>query len=203
LNQRISHITVTVTGLPVQIVTVTQAGVTPTLTVFPLNHDVTAVAGMTSFAVTSNTNWNASSGATWCSVTPSDSGNGTIIANYSENIAYVQRIAQITVTVSGLTPVNVVVSQAASTNSVEKHQWNGIQIYPNPSNGSFSIFPNEYKNQAIEVKILDITGRIIVSRTGEGENEYRFDLSSSPAGYYFVKIKTEKVVLVERLIIFK
>jgi hypothetical protein len=203
LIQRIAHITVTVTGLPAQVVTVTQAAAPATLGVSPPNQDVLAPAGMTSFAVTSNSNWNASTTAPWCTVTPSGSGDGTIIANYQENTTYFQRVAPIMVTVTGLTPVNVTVTQAASTVSVEKHHAKGIQIYPNPSEGSFSIFPNEFKDQQMEVAILDITGRTIVSRVCRNETEYRFDLTNSPDGYYFVKIKSEKVSLVERLIIRK
>jgi hypothetical protein len=200
---RIAHITVTVSGLPSQIVTVTQAGAAPTLNVSPSNQNVSYVAGMTTFSVTSNSTWNASCPDTWCAVNPNGSGNGTITANYTQNPNNSQRIAAITVTVSGLSPENVTVTQAAYPVSVENLQNNGIQIYPNPSDGSFSIYPNEYKDQTMSVSVLDITGRTILARECKDETEYRFNLSSSPDGYYFIKIKTVKVVIVERMILRK
>lgn len=113
---RIANITVTVTGLTPVVVTVTQAGnVTPTLTVTPSNQNVTALAGSTNFTVTSNSAWTASSNAAWCTVTSGGAGNGTIVANYTENTVLSPRVATVTVTVTGLTPVTVTVTQAAAS----------------------------------------------------------------------------------------
>ena len=86
----------------------------PSLTVTPSDQAVTAPAGVTSFTVTSNAAWTASSSQTWCSVTTSGYGSGTITANYNENTGS-PRVANVTVTVSGLTPVVVTVSQAGPT----------------------------------------------------------------------------------------
>lgn len=114
LSQRVATLTVSVTGLtPVQL-TVTQAGFVPTLSVTPSNQDVASSAGVTTFTVTSNTSWTATSDQPWCTVTPSGTGNATLTANYSLNTNTVSRVANITVTVSGLTPVVVTVTQAAA-----------------------------------------------------------------------------------------
>ena len=117
-STRVASITVTGTGAPTIIVTVTQSGVTPTLTVSPLNQNVTAPAGSTSFNVTSNADWTAVSSESWCTVTPSGTGNGAVMANYLENTNTVQRVANVTVTVAGLTPVVVTVTQAAAVPSL-------------------------------------------------------------------------------------
>jgi len=111
---RTATITVTVSGAaPVQ-VTVTQEAALCTLAVTPSNQNVPASpAGSTTFAVTSNCPWTAISSQTWCTVTPSGSGNGTIIANYAINTSTSPRTATITVNVSGLNPVLVTVTQAA------------------------------------------------------------------------------------------
>jgi endonuclease I len=113
--QRVANVTVTVSGLSPVVVTVTQAGATPTLTVTPSNQPVSESSGNTSFSVTSNTGWTAASDQTWCTVTPSGSGNGTITATYTQNTTVVQRIANITVTVTGLTPVVVTVTQSGAS----------------------------------------------------------------------------------------
>ena len=114
LDSRVANITVTVTGLAPVVVTVTQAGAGPTLSVTPANQPVSSSAGSTAFTVTSNSNWTVLSDQTWCTVTASGSGNGTITADYTQNLLTSQRIATITVTVSGLTPVTVTVTQAGA-----------------------------------------------------------------------------------------
>ena len=118
--QRIGTVTVTApgaTGSPA-FVTVTQGPAGPTLEVSPQNQDVPASpAGFTSFAVTTNSNWAATSDQAWCTVTPAGSGNGTIEATYAENTTTSQRVANISVLVSGLTPVVVTVTQAPAVPS--------------------------------------------------------------------------------------
>ena len=110
-SQRIAHITVTVSGIPPVVVTVTQSSPAPTLSVSPANQNVTSAAGTTSFTVTSNSAWTASSNQTWCAITGSGNGNGTITGNYLQNPDLIPRVATITVTVAGLNPVNVTVTQ--------------------------------------------------------------------------------------------
>lgn len=111
---RVANVTVTVTGLTPVVVTVSQAGAAPILSVTPPDQAVTSSAGNTSFTVTSNASWTASSNQSWCTVTASGSGNGSIAAAYAENTTFSTRIATITVTVSGLSPVQVTVTQAAA-----------------------------------------------------------------------------------------
>jgi len=86
----------------------------PSLSVTPANQDVTASAGSTSFSVTTPANWTAQSNQPWCTVTPSGSGNGTIIATYTENTLPLNRIAGITINANGAQPVIVTVTQAQS-----------------------------------------------------------------------------------------
>lgn len=88
----------------------------PPLSVTPANQDVSSAAGSTSFSVTTPANWTAQSNQPWCSVTLSGSGNGTIIATYSENTLPLNRIAGITVNANGAQPVVVTVTQAQSVN---------------------------------------------------------------------------------------
>jgi hypothetical protein len=90
--------------------------VTPTtLFVTPMTRGVTGLAGSTTFTVIASGSWTASSDQTWCTVTPSGSGNGTIEAYWPLNpSATDSRTANITVTTSGLSPVIVSVIQAGT-----------------------------------------------------------------------------------------
>ena len=86
----------------------------PMLSVTPSDQPVTSAIGTTSFAVTSNSAWTATSNQSWCTATPSGFGNGTITASYSENTDPSPRTANVTVTVAGVTPAVVTVSQAGA-----------------------------------------------------------------------------------------
>jgi len=111
-SSRAANITVTVAGIDPIVVTVTQAGAPCTLTVTPPNQPVTYTAGVINFMVATNCNWTASSDQTWCTVTPSGTGNGTIVATYSQNLNTSPRVANITVTVAGIDQYLVTVTQS-------------------------------------------------------------------------------------------
>ena len=201
VDWRVANITVTIAGLTPVIVTVTQSGVPATLNVTPVNQDVSALAGSTDFTVTSNTNWNANSDAPWCLVTGSGSGNGTIMADYSENTDYAQRIANISVTVSGLAPQVVTVTQAASVVSTADLSKEELRIFPNPSIGIFDITTGRFGLEQLEITIVDYTGKLIQSRSCSGERKYSFDMTREPKGCYFVRIKAAGELLVKKLVI--
>ena len=128
--QRIAALTVTVSGLAPIVVTVTQGLATATLAVSPTNQNVAAQAGNTNFMVTSNSAWTTSSDQVWCTVTPSGNGNGTITANYSENILLAPRTANITVAVAGINPVVVTVTQQGGVAFVLANPANQEVAYP-------------------------------------------------------------------------
>ena len=55
----------------------------------------------------------------------------------------------------------------------------------------------------MQVTISDAKGATVISRECKGESEYLFDLSKSPQGTYFVKIKTDTEITVTKLVIIK
>ena len=199
VTQRVATITVTVSGLPAQTVTVTQAGAAPTLTVAPSNQNVAAQPGSTAFTVASNTSWTSVSDASWCTVTPSGSGNGTLTATYTVNPATSVRIATITTTVSGLTPQSVTVTQAASTVGVNEQDLSGLLVFPSPTRGIFTLDLGTYSDQAASVSIMDMSGKNILSRICTGTKEYRFDLSGESKGEYLVRITIGSRSAVKRI----
>ena len=141
VNQRVANITTTVSGLSPVVVTVTQAGATPTRPVTPSDQPAAATAGNTAFNVTSNTNWTAVSYQSWCTVTPSGSGNGTITAASQQNTSVLTRIATITVTVTGLLPIPVTVTQAAAPPVLSVTPSNQSVTY-NPGATAFTVTSN-------------------------------------------------------------
>jgi hypothetical protein len=71
-------------------------------------------------------------------------------------------------------------------NSVSDLQKGGFSLFPNPSNGQFTI--NSSKSQDIEIYVYDGLGRTIqVDITRDG-NSYKVDMNNSTVGNYFIKI---------------
>jgi hypothetical protein len=201
-TSRIAIITVTGAGLTPQTVTVTQAGAQATLAVSPSNQDVTADAGATTFSVSSNSSWTASSDQTWCLTTASGSGNGIIDASYQENLTITPRVANITVTVPGIPPKVVTVTQDGAVGTAEKEN-SGIMLYPNPNDGRFTLVAGKNTGGLIEITITDLTGRTVKTEQLQDDGRHTFNLSGAPAGCYFVKVKTERETKTIRMILSK
>ena len=187
VGNRVATITVTASGAPTQMVTVTQAGVPATLSVTPPNQNVPdSPAGSTDFTVTSNTSWSVVSDSAWCIVTPSGSGNGTITASYPVNPYTITRVAHITVTVAGLTPVVVTVTQAASLPSLSVTPPNQNVAYPS-GNITFTVLSNSAWTASSDSSWLTVTP----SGTGNGFIDAAF--LENP--YYTSRIATITVVV--------
>jgi hypothetical protein len=92
-------------------VTITAEPPPPVLSVMPPNRNAAYTSGNTFFTVSSNTDWTVTSNQSWCTVPSSGSGDGVILAEFNENATTATRFVEITVTVAGLTPVIVTVTQ--------------------------------------------------------------------------------------------
>ena len=110
-----------------------------------------------------------------------------------------QRVATLTVMVSGLTPVGVTVTQGGLVGIADLMK-GSIRIVPNPATGLFRIVSG-IAGRIEQINILDLTGRVILSRNCSNDKDYEFDLSDSPQGCYFLKIKMNGETLVLRLVI--
>jgi hypothetical protein len=173
----------------------------PMLSVTPATQQVAAPTGITGFTVTSNTNWSAVSDADWCVVTTSGSGNGTIVAEYTENVSYQPRTANITVTVDGLPEQMISVVQEKSTIGIDNPSAPTFQIYPNPTDGIVRIIPEQVIAGMPVIIVQDMYGRIIFNEQYPEAKEYEIDLSIAPGGSYFIIMKNVETILIQKLII--
>jgi hypothetical protein len=204
---RVDTITVSATGVGSQMVTVTQNGLVPILSVTPLNQNVSAPTGNTTFSITSNLSWEASSDTSWCTVTPSGNGNGTIVANFTQNTDQQARIVHIHIISPQVPPYiiqqNVTVTQAKPNNGIGEMDAQSVKIYPNPTKGVFRIVPAKGSNGNIDVTVENLEGKVILFKECRGEKEYVIDLSNAPQGSYNIIIRTDNEKLVRRLVIIK
>src|SRR5688572_21089475 len=74
---------------------------------------------------------------------------------------------------------------------------NSISVYPNPSNGVFSVSVPTARAYTLEVS--DLTGRVIKTETVKGNAQ--LDLSNNAKGVYMLKIASEGASAVQKLII--
>jgi len=200
VQTRIASLTVTVAGLTPVIVTMTQAGQAPTLSVTPPNQNVSIASGSVNFSVTSNSNWTVISDQLWCVPTTSGTGNGIITADYLENSSSASRIATLTVTVSGLTPVTVTVQQEG-TEGMNEISDEDIIIIPNPSDGLFNVRDKNGLSHSLAISIFDISGKTYISDEYTGSCTYEFDLRKFARGEYFIRIKSGSKVMIRKLVI--
>ncbi|MEI7491715.1 MAG: BACON domain-containing carbohydrate-binding protein [Bacteroidota bacterium] len=165
----------------------------PILTVAPPYRDVSTASGKTEFYVSSNISWAVTSDASWCDVTPSGSNNDTIFANYTENLDITPRIANITVSGTGVTSQVVTVTQEGApvilsvdppTRDVGSPSGNTTFLVTSNTNwtvtgdaGWITVTPSGSGNDTIHVSFTEntiISGRmatIKVSATGIGSVE--------------------------------
>ncbi|MCX6266623.1 MAG: BACON domain-containing carbohydrate-binding protein [Bacteroidetes bacterium] len=203
VDSRIAHITVTGMNAGAQLVTVTQAGAAPELSVTPVNQNASFIAGSTAFSVASNTNWTVTCNSNWCAFTPSGSGNGTVVVDYTQNTADQPRVANIEVSVAGI-PVRIVtVTQAKSSIGISEMALKPLLIFPNPTPGKFKIVPGNDQLHIIDVWVQDVNGKIISLKTSSGMKDYQIDLSSASAGTYSIIVKTETGLIVEKVVVVK
>jgi len=203
IHSRKANISVTVNGLSTIIVTVTQAGAAIQLDVQPPVINVNAYATASEYTVTSNTDWTVTSDSAWCVVTGTGTGNGTINAVYPWNSTGKNRSATISVTAGGTTTKLVTIKQSQEVAGIPDNASRGLSIQPNPAKGLFSIVVDKTKYPDMQVTISDSKGAIVISRHCAGEAEYAFDLSNSPQGTYFIKIKTDTELLMSKMMIVK
>jgi plastocyanin len=199
-SPRVATITVSASGVSNQVVTVTQAGAAATLSVSPPSQSVTESAGSTDFTVTSNSVWEVSSDATWCTVTPAGTGNGTIMAVYEANSSNTERTANITVFVSGVTPVVVTVMQDGSSVGIPQTSANSIRLFPNPAKDVVKISLDNLSPDNTRISLIDLTGKIIFDQPVSG-NETSLKVGDLPRGLYFVKISLNNEQVTRRLVL--
>lgn len=71
---------------------------------------------------------------------------------------------------------------------------NAINLYPNPSNGSFNI---QSQNELGTIKIYNELGAIIYEATKK-ENALQIDLSQQGSGIYFVRVQNQYIKIIKQ-----
>lgn len=75
-----------------------------------------------------------------------------------------------------------------------------LSISPNPTNGIINVFTNTAWDETKEIKVYDISGKLIVSKTFNSNN-YQIDLESVVSGIYMIHVTDGSSVEVKRLVV--
>lgn len=82
-----------------------------------------------------------------------------------------------------------------------------FKIIPNPSNGKGSIMLNLDNSNEIDINLVDIYGRNLINiykgLANTGINNFNYDFRNLNEGVYFICIKTQNSILVEKISILK
>jgi predicted extracellular nuclease len=78
-----------------------------------------------------------------------------------------------------------------------------VNVWPNPSNGNFSISVEGMAGETIRFTFMNATGRVVLTREVAGNNYIReeFNLSGAASGLYFIRIDNGKEMTVKRIVI--
>jgi hypothetical protein len=127
--------------------------------------------------------------------------NGTIVSGQGTN--------EILVEWNGSGSVDVLLTdggcQGTDTRSVTANptgldEVSGINasVYPNPSNGLFNL--RLESSNLIQVRIMDVSGKVLSSEQFSGSNPYTLDMQSAPIGVYILELESAEGKTYKRLI---
>ncbi|MEJ8801211.1 T9SS type A sorting domain-containing protein [Pontibacter sp. H249] len=95
------------------------------------------------------------------------------------------------------------VQQAEKAIEVEQ-QDEELAIYPNPSNGVFTISISNLSAKKAELRIINVIGNEIYRETltsGQGQFTKTIDLTGKAKGLYYVKLETDTYSSVRRVVV--
>jgi hypothetical protein len=77
----------------------------------------------------------------------------------------------------------------------------GVSIYPNPSNGRFTLKTNQYVGK-VNLQIVDINGRVVFNEVDSNfNNEKLLNLNNLQSGIYILKADGDNLVYTQKIII--
>lgn len=88
-----------------------------------------------------------------------------------------------------------------STKSLENNQ-NDFKLYPNPSNGNFTMDLSNLKTNNVSISIYDVSGREIYKKHNNiDDNKININLTNVTTGLYYVSIITNSQVITKKIVI--
>jgi hypothetical protein len=86
------------------------------------------------------------------------------------------------------------ISITTSSSVNEQSAYNNLRVFPNPSNGLFTLEMNSGKNESLSLEVTDAQGRIIRKENIRVTSAMRYaiDMQGEPKGIYFIRVNGEE-----------
>lgn len=78
----------------------------------------------------------------------------------------------------------------ATPTAIDEASGINANIYPNPSNGIFTL--QLERTDALSIRIMDVSGKVLRSEQLSGSTLYNIDMQSAPIGVYVMEIETNE-----------
>ncbi len=158
------------------------------------------------FGITSNISWAVASNQTWLTASSaSGSGNSTITLTATLNPTVADRTANVTVSGSGVADKTIVVTQSGSTSGIDDLGNNqSVTVYPNPSNGRFTLKLDNFNSEDVNIKITNPLGATIIEMKQDNLSACflkEIDITKMAKGIYFITIQTNKAKVVKSILL--
>lgn len=79
-----------------------------------------------------------------------------------------------------------------------------MSVFPNPTNDQVNLSLTTYDNQNVVLSIVTLDGKEVIAKsvdTSAMTQTFTMDVSKLPAGFYFVKARTNNGILIEKIVI--
>ena len=79
----------------------------------------------------------------------------------------------------------------------------GVNVFPNPANEAFNMDLDFPDAQDVMVRLYDQTGRVLIQQEFDGVQQarYNYDVSTIPAGIYFIQLDTDAGSRIEKVVV--
>jgi hypothetical protein len=186
-------------------VTVTQQGQSYYLTVAPPELVIGGYAGDSSqFSINSNISWTISDYPSWLDISTVSGQNDKIITvtASSTNETGSPKIAVLSISGSEVETKYVEVTQEDVTGINDNYLSKFIKIFPNPANDKIYIKTTVTGLFVKNLEILDLIGKSVYKSVLNNSNDLiRISLIDFQPGFYFIKLHTNKGVVLNKFII--
>lgn len=94
--------------------------------------------------------------------------------------------------------------EGAEIESIEVQAMDEVSLFPNPSNGSFTVSVLSDNEADVNIAVYDITSKAIFNEkfnSTKGENSFNLDLQGQAKGIYFVEVKHGESKTIKKLIV--
>jgi hypothetical protein len=89
-----------------------------------------------------------------------------------------------------------------NTSSTKEPAWlTGVSLQPNPTSGITNVVFSLPVTSALEITLMDATGRILLTDISEQESVVSIDCSNLPGGVYLLRFRTGQEVGIRKLVV--